>query len=220
MVRNEEKYKQAVEFRKRGFTYGEIAKILGISVSTVSNWLSKKKFSRAVAKDNAVKAARENKKRMTLLNKARNTERKARYREALHSAKTEYKHYKHSPLFTAGLMLYLADGDQKDPSRIRISSTNAQLHRIFIHFLQDFTGVSSCDITFILTLYEGMNEAKEMKWWSRQIKLSVSHFGKTQFLQQKRSPEVLRNGAGSTIIGNTVLKIKLMRWIELMTKEL
>ena len=56
MIRKEEIYKQAVEFRKRGFTYSEIAKICGVSKSTVSNWLSKKKFSKEIAKDNAQKA--------------------------------------------------------------------------------------------------------------------------------------------------------------------
>jgi len=220
MIRNEEKYTQAVEFRKRGFTYLEIAKIVGISKSTASAWLSKKAFSKRVAKDNAERAARDNVKRIGLLNKSRATERKARYHEAIHSAETEYKHYKANPLFIAGLMLYLADGDQKDSSRIRISSTNAQLHRIFISFLQEFLGVKSCDISFYLALYDGMSETKEMKWWSRCIKLSVSHFGKTQFITRKGTDAILHHGSGNTIIGDTVLKCKLIRWIELSTTEL
>ena len=220
MIRNEETYKQAVEFRKRGFTYSEIAKICGISVSTVSNWLSKKRFSKLVAKDNAIKAARENKKRMTLLNKARKAERATRYNEALRSADTEYKHYKQHPLFIAGVMLYLADGDQKDSSRIRISSTNAQSHRIFISFIKEYLGVPACDIDFYIALYTGMDEKKEMKWWSNCIKLSISNFGKTQFINRKSTGAILHHGSGNTIIGSTVLKYKLNRWIELMTKEL
>jgi len=220
MIRNEEKYAQAVEFRKRGFTYSEIAKIVGISKSTASAWLSKKAFSKRVAKDNAERAARDNVKRISLLNKARTAERTARYTEAARSAETEFKHYKSNPLFIAGLMLYLADGDQKDSSRIRISSTNAQLHRIFISFTQEFLGVPACDITFYVALYKGMNETREMKWWSRCIKLSASHFGKTQFINRKATDVILHHGSGNTIIGSTVLKIKLIRWIELATEEL
>ena len=211
---------QAVEFRKRGFTYSEIAKIVGISKGTASAWLSKKAFSKRVAKDNAERAARDNVKRIGLLNKARGAERKARYSEAVRSAETEYKHYKNNPLFVAGLMFYLADGDRKDLSRIRISSTNAQQHRIFISFIQEFLGVQSCDIAFYLALYTGMSETKEMKWWSRSIKLSVSHFGKTQFITRKSKDTILHHGSGNTIIGDTVLKIKLLRWVELMSKEL
>jgi predicted transcriptional regulator len=222
MIRNEETYKQVIEFRKRGFTYTEIAKICGISKSTASNYLSKKKFSKAVAKDNAQKAARENKKRMALLNKARKTERATQYREALHTAETEYRHYKHSPLFIAGLSLYMADGDIKDLSRIRVSSTNTDLHRIFIHFLQDFIGVEECDITFIATIYTGMDEAKQMKWWSKGIKLSVSHFGKTQFLKTspKHPTSPQNHGSGSTILDNTLQKKKLLHWIHLLQQEL
>ncbi len=220
MIRNEEKYNQAVEFRKRGFTYTEIAKIVGISKSTASAWLSKKAFSKRIAKDNAERAARDNIKRIGLLNKSRATERKARYAQAVRSADTEYKHYRTNPLFTAGVMLYLADGDQKDSSRIRISSTNAQVHRICISFLQEFLGVETCDISFYVALYDGMNETKEMKYWSRNIALSVSHFSKTQFINRKGTSAILHHGSGNTIIGDTVLKRKLIRWIELATKEL
>jgi len=97
MIRNEEKYNQAVEFRKRGFTYTEIAKIVGISKSTASAWLSKKAFSKRIDKDNAERAARDNIKRIGLLNKSRATERKARYAQAVRSADTEYKHYRTNP---------------------------------------------------------------------------------------------------------------------------
>ena len=220
MVRNKEKYEQAIEFRKRGFTYSEIAKIVGVSKGTVSNWLSKKAFSKKVRGENAARAARENKSRIALLNKARAAERKARYSEALRSAETEYKHYKQNPLFVAGLMLYLADGDHKDSSRIRISSTNAQQHRIFISFVQEFLGVQACDINFWLALYPDMKEGQEMRWWSRNIRLSVGHFGKTQYLAQTKASKALHHGAGNTIIGSTVLKKKLLRWVELASKEL
>ncbi len=222
MVRNKETYKQVLEFRKRGFTYAEIAKICGISKSTVSNYLSKKKFSKEIAKENAQKAARENKKRMRLLNKARKAERNARYREALRSAETEFKHYKHSPLFVAGLSLYMADGDLGDTARIRMSSTNTQVHRIFIHFLRDFLGIESTQVTFVATLYTGMDESREMKWWSRAIKLSVRHFGKTQFLKTDKinSHPATHHGSGSTFLNNTTQKKKLLRWIQLMQAEL
>lgn len=220
MIRDEEKYQQAIEFRKRGFTYSEIAKICGISVSTASNWLSKKRFSKQVAKENADKAARENKKRMLLLNNARKAERTLRYSEAVRSAETEYKHYKSAPLFVAGLMLYAGDGDMRDSSRIRLTTQNQDAHSIFLRFLSEYLGVESKQVLFWLLLYSGMNEKREMKWWSKQIHLPVSNFGKTQFVAQKVQKQTLHHGTGNTIIGSTVLKCKLNRWIELMTEEL
>lgn len=220
MIRNEDIYKQVLEFRRRGFTYSEIAKICDVSKSTVSNYVAKKKFSKQVAKDNSERAAKENKKRMQLLNSARKTERQTRYMEAVQSAQTEYKHYKQAPLFTAGLMLYLADGDTTTSSRIRLTTQNKDAHRIFITFLKEFLGVEHDQLSFWLLLYSGMNEKTEMKWWARNIKLSVLHFGKTQFVTQQSKKKILHHGTGNTIIVSTVLKHKLNRWIELATKEL
>lgn len=218
MIRKEEAYAQAVEFRKRGFTYSEIAKICGVSKGTVSNWLSKKRFSKAIAKENAQKAARDNRKRIALVNKARSAERKKRYKEAVHSAETEFKHYKHSPLFIAGLMLYQASGDLVDPSRIRLSSTDVEQHRVFVKFLHDFLGVEKENVQFWLLLHAKQPEERVCKWWARRIPLSVSRFGKTQFTKQQ--VEGLHYGTGNTIIGNTVLKQKLQKWITLALKEM
>ena len=108
MIRLEEKYEQAVQFRKRGFTYSEISKIVGVSKSTVSNWLSKKAFSKKIKAENTARAARDNVKRISLVNKARTAERKNKYAEAVRSAETEYKHYKKDPLFTSGLMYWIS----------------------------------------------------------------------------------------------------------------
>ena len=218
MIRDEEKFKQAVEFRKRGFTYSEIAKICDVSKSTVSNWLSKKAFSKRVKKDNVARAARDNKKRMSLVNKARDAERKARYTEATRSAETEFKHYKHDPLFIAGVTMYMGVGDQKHSSQIRLTSNRPELHALFITFLVEYLGVKKSDVQFWLLLTGKAPLEKTMKSWSRKIGLSVANFGKTQVLSQERKP--LHNGTGNTIIGSTVLKRKLNRWIELLQKEL
>ena len=219
MVRDAEKLAMATQFRKRGFTYSEIAKICGVSKSTVSNWLAKKAFSKKVKKDNIQKAARENVKRITLVNKARNAERKARYSEAVRSADTEFKHYKDNPLFVAGLMLYLASGDKNDHSRIRLSSNDPHEHRIFLRFLLEFMGLEKKQVKFWLLLPAGHNNETQMKLWSKKTGLSVAQFGKTQFLASG-SKNPLHNGTGNTIIGSTVLKMKLNRWIERILKEL
>lgn len=102
MVRNKEKYDQAVRLRKRGFTLEEIAKYCDISKSTASKWLKNKAFSAQVTKQNVKRAGAENAKRLKLINKARGTERVARYREAVRSAETEFKHYKTIPFSLLG----------------------------------------------------------------------------------------------------------------------
>lgn len=219
MIRLEEKYEQAVQFRKRGFTYSEISKICDVSVSTLSNWLSKKKFSKKIRSDNVSRAARDNVKRIGLVNKARSAERKARYSEAIASAETEYRHYKKDAAFIAGLVAYMCNGDMRDDSRIRLTSPNPLVHKVFLRCIQSYLGVEMTSVHFWLLLYKGHNEKNCVTFWSKRIKISILQFYKTQYVQQKASMNGLQHGTGNTIIGNIVLKKKLLRWIELFTKE-
>lgn len=222
MIRNEEIYKQALTFRKRGFTYEEIAKICGVSKSTVANWCKGKAFSKKVAKENAARVARDNKKRMGILNKARQAERAARYREAARSAETEYRHYKSTPLFTAGLMLYKALGDIGERNTLRFASADSSAHGIFLHFAREYLGVEEAQIHFSLTLAQDTapaTVAKTERRWHRALSIYPTQCYKTQFVQQSNS-KALQSGVGNTIISNTVLKVRLMKWIEFANKDL
>ena len=220
MVRNEETYEQALQFRGRGFTLEEIAKICDVSKGTVSKWLKNNAISENITKQNKKRAGQENAKRLKLMSKTRDTERTHRYREAVRSAETEFKHYKSNPLFIAALMLYLAEGDLKNDHQIRFSGTNEKSHRIFIKFATEFLGVDKKSIHFWILLYKGQSEEVSMKRWKAATTLPYSQFYKNQYISTKKTAHTLHNGVGNTIIGSTVLKHKLSRWTELMLKEL
>jgi len=220
MVRNEEKYEQAVSLRKRGFTLKEIAMVCEISKSTASIWLKNKAFSALVTKQNVKRAGAENAKRLKLINKARSAERAARYREAVRTAETEFKHYKKDPLFIAGIMLYVGEGDNKHRRLIRIANARMDVHKIFVRFALEFLGVEKNRIHFWILLYPDLNEERCMKKWSKAIGVPSPQFYKNQVIQVKTSKRTLHYGVGNTIIGSTVLKYKLNRWIELAIKEL
>ncbi len=218
MVHNPEKLELATYYRKRGFSYSEIAKLCGVSKGTVSNWLANQKFSKQVKADNTLKAAKANRNRIALVQKAQQAERDKRYKEAETAAITEFRHYKRDPAFLAALMVYQAAGDLKQSSQIRLTSNDPQLHRIFIRFACNYLGVERKQLRFWLLLYENQSETIEQRWWSQKIKLSPTQFGKTQF--HSGHTEILHNATGSTIIGSTVLKRKLQRWLQLALKEL
>jgi predicted transcriptional regulator len=220
MVRNEEKYKQALQFRARGFTLEEIAKICDVSKSTVSKWLKNNSISESVTKQNKNRAGQENAKRLKLVNKARTGERALRYKEILKSAETEFKHYKTNPLFVAGLMLYAASGDLVDGRTIRLSTSRFTPHKLFISFAVDFLGVSKSSINFWILLRNSKDEEVVMRKWKSVTTLPYSQFYKNQVIKSQTKKQTLHFGVGNTIIGSTVLKRKLIRWIELMQKEL
>ncbi len=220
MVRNEEKYKQAVEFRERGFTLEEIAKICDVSKSTVSKWLKNNAISASVTERNKKRAGKENAKRLLLINKTRVTERRSRQKEAERAAATEFKHYKSNPLFIAGLSLYMSAGDLKSPNQIRLSTSDKDVHRLFIKFTTEYLGVEKQKIRFWILMYPTHNEETCMKKWKRATTLPFSQFHKNQVIQSQSKSAPLHDGVGNTIIGSTVLKRKLVHWIKLVKKEL
>ena len=215
-----EAYEQAIAFRKRGFTYTEIAKICGVSVGTVSAWLKPLPFSVAIAAQNKARAAQENKKRMVSINKARTAERAKQYDQVVQMAQTEYQNYRHFPLFVAGLMLYISEGDNTHSRLIRLANSRPELHKIFIKFLLTYLGVEKSAIKFWLLLYPDLDEVTCMKHWSKKTGISVASFYKNQVIQGRSLKRTLHFGVGNTIIGSTLLKKKLNRWIELSLKEL
>lgn len=219
MVRNEEKYQKARDFRKRGFSYSEIANIVGVSRATLSHWLGKESFSKKVRQDNERKARRDNVKRIALVNKSRAIERDKRYKEVLRSADTEFRHYKQLPRFMAGLMLYAGAGDLSPARPIRLSDSRPPVHGIFIKFAIDFLGAEKSDLRAWLALPLRTSAAKAVTAWSKEIRLPSSQFHQSQVLSPSASG-ALRKITGNTIIGDALLKRKLLRWIELASKEL
>lgn len=220
MIRKSAQYELAQQLRKRGFTYREIAKIAEVSVSTVSVWFSRETWSQAITEDNQKRAARENRKRISLLNKARSNQYKKLYAEAERSAVIEYKHYKNSPLFIAGLMLYIGEGDNSDNHLTRIANARPDVHRIFIKFVEAYLGVPREKIRFWLLLYPDLSPQKCSRYWAGTLKLPISQFHKYQVIEGRSKKRTLHYGVGNTIIGGTVLKKKLLKWIDLASKEL
>lgn len=220
MVRNTEKYEQAISLRKRGFTLEEIAKYCDISKSTASEWLKNKAFSAQVTKLNVKRAGVENAKRLQLINKARTVERANRYKEVLRSADVEFKHYQDDPLFIAGIMLYIGEGDNRHRRLIRIANARTEVHQVFIRFAIEYLGVEKKSIHFWILLYPDLNEEVCMKKWQKATSLPYTQFYKNQVIQGRSSKRTLQYGVGNTIIGSTALKLKLNRWIELTMQKL
>ncbi|MES2749188.1 MAG: helix-turn-helix domain-containing protein [Patescibacteria group bacterium] len=213
-------YDQALAFRRRGFTYSEIAKICNVSVSTLSNWLADEPFSKQVAQDNNDKAIAQNTKRLALINKARTTERKGQYAEITRLAEIEYKNYRTSPLFIAGLMLYITEGDVTNDRLIRVTNRRTELHRVFIRFLTTYLGVPKGSIRFWLLLYPDLDEVMCMKHWCKKTGLSAGQFYKNQVIEGRSTKRTLHFGVGNTIVSNTLLKKKLQRWTELLARDI
>ncbi len=215
----QEAYEQAVSFRKRGFTYAEIAKICNVSKGTVSNWLRHEIFSQGVAVQNKKLAVQQNKKRLELINKARVAERKHQHAEIVRLAEIEYKNYRTSPQFIAGIMVYMTVGDRHNTRTIRLTTSRPELHRLFITFLLSYLGAEKKAIHCWLLLYPEHDEVRCMKYWCRQTTISPAQFYKNQVIQGRGQKQTLHFGVLNIIIGSTLLKKKLETWVKLLEKD-
>tara|TARA_B100000508_G_scaffold140905_1_gene144193 strand:- start:617 stop:1288 length:672 start_codon:yes stop_codon:yes gene_type:complete len=218
MVRNREKFEQAIDLRKRGFTLEEISKYCEVSKSTASNWLKNKAFSHTVTKQNKRRAGIENAERLCLIAKARGTERAKRYKDAAESAKVEFANYQDNPVFMSALTLYCAAGETADDNTIRLSHTSPEMHRLFIHFSKQFLGVAPLKVHLWLQLYQGASEEKAMKKWSKTTTVPLHQFYKNQFVNTSQKTP-LHFGVGNTIIASTYHKQKLKTWVGLAQKK-
>ena len=218
MVRKEAEYRQAVQMRKRGFTYVEIAETVGVSKATVSNWLKDEVWSEEIFKNHKRRAAKENSKRIRILNKTKQNQLEKQYEALERTARTEYKHYKLSPAFTAGLALYRALGDVDSTGYIRLSSQRIPVHRQFIAFAREYLGVPREKVRFWLLLYSTHDPETISRKWSKEIRLPLHRFSRYQVSKTATRKRVLHDGVGNTIIGDTLLKRRLLVWVKLASK--
>ena len=154
------------------------------------------------------------------MSKARGKERTLKYLEIERAAEVEYQHYRKNQLFIAALSLYAAVGDFNNDRVIRLSSSRIQQHRIFISFAIDYLGVAKPKIKLGLLLTSAHNEAVCMKKWHKITSLPYTQFHNTKILKAVPKSAPLHHGVGNTVIGSKAAKKKLLRWIELLTKDI
>ncbi len=173
--------KKAVELRvNKRMSYSAIGKKLAVSKSTLSYWL--KEFP--LREEEIVALRRKGwEKGEASRERFRNTMRKKRTVEAdavYMEIKKKIKDETLSPVYSAGLMLYAAEGAKKDDYRIIIANTDARLIKFFMTWLETYLEVAMQDLRFQLHLYENMNVQAEKKYWLQTLGITQGQLYKVQ----------------------------------------
>jgi hypothetical protein len=135
-------------------------------------------------------------------------------------AAVQYQHYRTTPLFMAGITIYLTHGAAPTELVVRISSTDPTVHAIFITFACAYLGIERSAIRFWLLLSPAHDEVACMKRWCKITRLSPAQFYKNQVVPSQSTKKALHFGVGNTIIGSTLHKHTLQKWVELAKKDL
>jgi len=220
MISQELKNK-AEELRKNGSSYNKISKEMGISKSMLSYWFGEKNWSKGIERKNRENSIEKSTKRIILMNDARKRKSLAKKDEIEYEATIEFEKYKDNSLFVAGLMLYSGEGDKSTKTgKIRIGNIDEYVLIIFIKFLTVFCGVKKDKIKFWMLGYNDQNIAESEEWWAKSTGIERKDFYKTQIIQGKHKTKRLLYGVGNIIMTSIELKIKILKWIDLMSKEL
>ena len=206
---------KAVELRlKNKLSYTEIKKQLNVPKSTLSYWLhdfplDERKILELRRKGWAKGEAGREKFRSTM------REKKEEKAQAIYiKQKVRLRDISKDTYFVAGLMLYLAEGDKKNYSRIALSNTDSRITKFFIKWMIEFLNVSKNKIKAQLHLYENMNIEKEKKFWQNELGFYESQFYKPSIRKLKESSfsykESYRHGTCEVYLMGVEKKTELM----------
>lgn len=168
---------KAINLRLNGFTYGQIKRKLGLSKSTLSDWLrnlpltedqlKKLALNREISEDIRVE-------------KFRDTFRKKRLRrlqEILNEQVGELLPLSEKELLIAGLFLYWGEGEKKH-GRIAISNTDPRIVKFAIYWMTDSLKIPKDKIKATLHLYKDMDVYETTKFWSNVLDIPPTQFNK------------------------------------------
>jgi len=199
----------AIELRLKGYSYSQIKSELGLSKSTLSGWLKNYPLS-----EERIRELKFNEKK---IEKYRETCRKRKeniLKGIYNSEKKIIFPLSKRDLFIAGLFLYWGEGGKTKESELILSNTNPAMIKFFVYWAENVLGFDRSKISVKLHLYSDMDIAKEIDFWSKEIKVKKSQFIKPYIKNSKISSLTYKNGFGhgtcNIAICNAVLAKKIL----------
>ncbi len=187
MARRKEK-QEAITLRKTGKSYGEIRSILGISKSTLSDWLKDFPLS-----DEQREHCTNKKVENYIATRKRNRE--ALLRRIYEEEKVKVLPLTKRDIFIGGLFLYLGEGSKTLINHLSLSNTDPAMIKGFILWLKNLE-VDTSKIYFTLHLYKDMDPSKEIKFWCDKLGVAQSQFRKPYIKKSNLIDITYKNGYG------------------------
>ncbi|MFP4617146.1 MAG: hypothetical protein ACLFNR_03225 [Candidatus Paceibacterota bacterium] len=207
MARRVDKEK-AIKLRKKGYSYSQIKEVLGVSKSSLSEWLSDYPLS-----EKRIKELRDRNPRR--IENFRNTMKEKREKvltDAYEKAKKDIGKLNKREVFIAGLFLYWGEGSKTARTLVSVSNTDPSVLRFFIDWLS-ILGVKKEKINVKLHLYKDMDEEKEKNFWARELGVPLKNFSRSYIKDSKMSGLTYKNGFGHGTCAVRVYNSDLERYI-------
>lgn len=191
-----EKRTKAVKLRKSGKSYSEIKKLMGVSKSTLSNWLREieltpdQKLRLTKRGAAAYKGSRVNQLRSLL--------RKKRIRE---EAKRRINLLVRNPLFISGLMLYWAEGS-KNSGMVHFSNSDPEAIELIMRWFREICHVPENKFRVGLFLHTLHVRRNCQNFWHKITGVPLNQFNRPHI-----KPTIHSNRKKKLYEGTCVIKI-------------
>lgn len=177
------KYRIAIQLRRKGKSYSQIKQQLAVSKGTLSRWLHEYPLSREQLRSlRDLSAIRIEKYRKTM--QAKRARRLAVYYQ---EEKRRWLPFSQAEMCVAGLFLYWGEGSKVNRGDVSISNADPSVMQFAVLWMTRCLGIPREDLRVRAYLYSDMNVARELSYWSAQLKLPLRQFATPQVVPSRRT---------------------------------
>lgn len=217
-MKYEEKQK-AIKLREKGESIKQIARILGVSKSSVSVWVREVPISLRQREKLFL-----NSQSLEVVEKRRNSRiknEKAKRQIIIDKACKDIKAISVSELKIIGIIFYWAEGGKTKRGLVRVANSDPNVIKIMMRFFREVCEVKELKFRGHIHTHSHLNIQNSLNYWSDITSIPISQFHKTYAkpsIASKGKRDSLPFGTLDVIICDTNLFLRIMGWIEKIKK--
>ncbi len=197
---------KARDLRARGYTYSEIAAVLGVSRSSVSLWA---RDLPRVGRISYEETRKRNAQGVSRYWAAEGLRREARRQAVSEAAAAEIGALTDREVLIAGAIAYWCEGTKSKPyrpnHRVTFINTDPRLIRLFLRFLA-LGGVTSDQLICRVHIHESADLVKAHEFWQEVAGLGLEHFGRPTI--KRHNPKTVRKNVGTDYHGCLAISVR------------
>lgn len=211
----------AIILRKKGYSYSDILKEIGVAKSTLSLWLKdlpltleekkylKKRKDSNISRGRIKSATAHRKNRLN------------RERLILKEAQEEFSLNKKKPLFLVGIALYWAEGTKRG-TMTQFMNSDHRIINLWVRWIEKYTEVRRGDLFIRLFIHKPYAHENCEQFWANELNIPQDLFKKTIYKPTgklvKKRPRY-RGCMRITVPKSAKLLSKLKMWQNMLVAE-
>ncbi|KKU16167.1 MAG: hypothetical protein UY26_C0001G0004 [Candidatus Jorgensenbacteria bacterium GW2011_GWA1_48_13] len=178
----------ALILRKEGKSYSQIKSSIGVSKGTLSYWLRDFPLP-----EERIRELRDwSQQRIERYRQTRLRTKEDRLNKIYFEQKRIIFPLSKRDLLIAGLFLYWGEGSKSKLPELEVANTDPAVPKFFIYWVTKFLKLEKSKIKAHLHLYNDMDVAKEINFWSSALDIPKTQFTKPYI--KKNSSELINRG--------------------------